>query len=77
MTIDVNNKIQEITDELDHNFDPDSRTYRLRVVRRAAETALMKAAYEFFDQNQSKTALWLGLNRATFKKRMNTYGIEL
>lgn len=54
--------------------EPTSGIYNL--VLAEVEAPLLKIVMEYANGNQSKAALWLGLNRGTLRKLLAKYGFE-
>lgn len=68
----VRNAIQHYIAALDDEAEPGG-IYRL--ILNEVEGAVIRAVLEYHNDNQSKTARWLGITRNTLKKKMREHAL--
>jgi len=69
----INKAVQEAVDEYLHMMDDEQVTDLYELVLSEVEAPLLRSILNHTNQNQSKAAAALGLNRATLRKKLRKY----
>lgn len=71
----IRNCLVRSLDEYFHNLGDQSTNNLYNLVLREVEATLLEETLTFTNQNQSKAAEMLGLNRGTLRKKLKEYGL--
>lgn len=69
----INKAVQEAVDEYLNMMDDEQVTDLYELVLSEVEAPLLRSILNHTNQNQSKAAAALGLNRATLRKKLRKY----